>query len=351
MKGSSLFALSIAILLGLGVVGVAKYTGLFSQKGAPPPAAQDPIKVLVASGNLFEGYTLTTKEVRVRNLRQDEYAHYQANREQYLPPLPEAAHLRVLMRNLEADQPILREYLLDQGIPDALHRRLEPGMRSVNLTLTPDKAGGGLIQLGERVDVYLTANVAWGGDWSTGATRTACLARNLKVIVKRNNLWTALAPVNENQPVHFTLQANPYRAALLEFAKGKGELTMVPTSATQERVTGIRPAGGILPASQSDLDSKEYRDEDNRIASFNRGELVIGEVDLQRIFNLTPPVKVPPLRVERYSGVNLIGTTVFGPDARADVAYSDTNHPANGNGKSASGFQFQPPAKNGNGGK
>jgi hypothetical protein len=190
--------------------------------------------------------------------------------------------------------------------------------------------------------VYLTSSFSWGG--GELSTRTACLARSLRVIVKRNNLWTALGAVSENQPVHFTLEANPYRAALLEFAKQKGELTLIPTSAPKESVTGIRPAGGIIPASQSDLDSKEYRDEDIRVAAINRGELVVGETDLERIFNLQRPDRVPPLRVERYNGVSLVGTTVFAPGARADVPYSREDHPANGNGKpTPAGFQFQPP--------
>jgi hypothetical protein len=67
------------------------------------------------------------------------------------------------------------------------------------------------------------------------------------------------------------------------------------------------------PPSFSDPDSREYRDEDARVTSFNAGELAVGEADLERIFNLKPMApKVPPISIERFSGVKYEGATVFG---------------------------------------
>src|SRR5437763_347481 len=118
MKASTLFAIVVALLLGLGAAATARYTGLFKEKTVPPPEPPKPVaKVLV---------------------------------------------------------PIT----------------------------TPN---GGAPSL-----------------------RTACLARGCKVVMKRNNPWPVLAPAKEEGPMHFALQANPYRAALIEHARQVGALSLQP---------------------------------------------------------------------------------------------------------------------------
>src|SRR5262249_61912271 len=100
--------------------------------------------------------------------------------------------------------------------PEPLSQRLLPSMRAVNLSLTKEHSGGGLIQVGEWVDVVLTSSVESDG---AASTRTATIAHNVRVIAKRNVLWPVFAPLTDDKPVHFTVEANPYRAALIEFAK------------------------------------------------------------------------------------------------------------------------------------
>src|SRR5262245_3572138 len=105
MRASTLFGITIAGLLGLGVVVGAKYAGFFEPRGTPV-AQEPPIKVLVARQNLFEGTTTTPAEVMVRDLRPEEKADYERNRNKYLPALPAAAHMRVLARSVGADRPL-----------------------------------------------------------------------------------------------------------------------------------------------------------------------------------------------------------------------------------------------------
>jgi len=321
MKASTLFIITIAILLGVTAVVGAKYVGLFEPKVVEPEKAQAMPQVVVARQNLFEGVTLMTSQVRLRPLRAHELAHYEKNRDKYLPPLVEAAHLRVMARNVEADQPLLREFFTDQGLPENLSARLEPYTRAVNVSVPKNRAGGGVIQRGEHVDVYLTTSICAGIDCEQSVTRTAVLARDLKVIMKRNNLWTVMVPDKENT-VNFTLQANPYRAALIEFAQQKGELALVPTPSTQVRPTKTSTKGGM--PSFSDPESAEYKDEDERVQAILEGELTVGEADLERIFKLKPMApsaqEPPPIRVVRWSGLTLHGTTMFNPDGSAGFA-------------------------------
>jgi len=120
MKATYLFAITISVLLGLTVVAAAKYTGVFEPRAQAEEKKEAPIQLLVARQNLFEGVTLTASQVRVRAIRPDEVAHYQANKDKYLPPLTEAGHLRVMARNVGADRPLLKDDLQDQGLPDRL---------------------------------------------------------------------------------------------------------------------------------------------------------------------------------------------------------------------------------------
>jgi hypothetical protein len=136
------------------------------------------------------------------------------------------------------------------------------------------------------------------------------------VIVKRNNLWTVMAPNPEGQDVHFTLQTNPYRAAVIEYAKWKGLLTLMPAP------PGTNPPGSREKAPGvpgfADPTSEEYRLEDERVDQMLRNELVVGGADLERIFKLKP-MKVPPpgkepVMVERFEGLQQVHTIVWDPD-------------------------------------
>jgi len=155
-----------------------------------------------------------------------------------------------------------------------------------------------------------------------------------------------LVTLPEGRPINFTLQANPYRAALIEFAQTKGDLSLALTpTARQVRADKDKSGTPVF----SDPDSKEYKDEDTRIASLNAGDLTVGDGDLERIFNLKPPPpKTPPITVERYTGLQFQGTTVFTADGRADIPAgkmgpNSMNAPAD---KSAgAGFHFVSPSE------
>ena len=55
--------------------------------------------------------------------------------------------------------------------PDSLDARLVPQMRAINVAMSKEQAAGGLIQVGDWVDMLLTSTVETGKDSST--TRTA----------------------------------------------------------------------------------------------------------------------------------------------------------------------------------
>lgn len=336
MRASTLFALSAAILLGLGAVVFAKYSGWFD-KTPVAETKKGPYKILVARGNLFEGTAVTADDVIVRNVREDELPEYMKNQSKLLPPVALAAHLRVLARSVRADQPLTLDDFADLALPKSMTGRLDPNMRAVNVTLAPDQAGGGLLQTDERVDVYLTADICSDPKCTSKVTRTAQIARGARIIVKRNNLWRVMAPV-ETKSATYTLETNPYRAALIEYAKAKGTLTLVPAPSAREVKGGKK--GGF-----SDPTSEEYRDEDTRVTSILAGEITVGDEDLYRIFHvrLAPPGP-PPLTVERIRGIEYAGKYSF---PTADTMASSAEPPViRGMDRvSPAGPFFEPPAK------
>src|SRR4029077_19835034 len=99
-------------------------------------------------------------------------------------------------------------------MPESWDIILGPGMKAVNVKLPRDRAGGGLIRKDDRVDVYLTSTITNG---MTAETMTAPLAMGLRVVIKRDSIWTGMRGDDESKPIPFTLEANAYRAALIEY--------------------------------------------------------------------------------------------------------------------------------------
>jgi Flp pilus assembly protein CpaB len=325
-----MFALTLALLTGLGAVVAARYAGWLTKPEAVVEKKEE-LKILVAKRNLYPGDIIDSSWVTTRALKPEEKNDYEANKQEYLPAVEAAATLRIPKKAIEADSPILRKDLLPMVKPEPLHTRLLPNMRAVNISVQKDASAGGLIQVGEWVDVYLTSTVVIG---SQETTRTAPAAQALRVIAKRNALWPIFANLPEGKPVNFTLEANPYRAGLLEFSKIKGNLTLVPLSAAEQRVLedrrtkllasldgeakqGHKADNTLLPVSFAQPGSSETNAEEGRVDAFNKGEYTISHADLIRIFDLTTP---PPPRsnhvVEQFSGLARNQITTFDPDGR-----------------------------------
>ncbi|MGF1577966.1 MAG: Flp pilus assembly protein CpaB [Gemmataceae bacterium] len=300
MRASTLLVLTIAILIGVGVAVAARLSGIFRRVEATPPPAVE-TKVLVAGQNIFKGGLMTPNFVTVRNMTPEELEHYRQHKDEYLPATPNAIALRVADADIPTDQPILKKHLKPMELPSSLNTRLLPSMRAINLSVTKDKASGGLIRVGEWVDVLFTSEITDPDGNKT--VRTAPLARRVRVIAKRNTLWPVFAPLDPEKPIPFTLELNPYRAALVEFAKRHGELTLTPLPESDQkklevtRTALLKKGGDIKLVQFNDDGALDAQAEEDRVAAYNRGELVIGEQDLIRLFDLKvaiAPTGPPP---------------------------------------------------------
>jgi len=333
VRASTLFALSIALLVGLGAAVAVKVSGVLNPP-APPvaPPLPPPPPILVAARNLNVGDAVGVTDARVRPLAPTETYDYQKNRANYLPPVPEAAQFRFIRKNIEADQPLTQDMFEPIGKPEPLHTRLLPLTRAIDVQLERENSAAGLIQVGDWVDVYLTSEVG-RTDEPAVSPRTALLARAVMVVAKRGTLYQTYAPLPPG-PIQFTLAANPYRAALIDYARNKGVLSLMPLSLIEKkRLDALKIEVEQEPEKVVELalpaGSEEAKAELGRVLAYNLGQSVTGDEDLIRVFNLkplTPPT--PPQTVEYYRGVRKQGTDTFVTTGGQANRWAGGAHPA-----------------------
>jgi len=323
MKASTLFVISIALLIGLGAAAGARYIGLFEKK-APlidPAIKAEQILVLVAVSDLPPNVAITANDVRVRELYPNERTLYEQNRGSFFPAFVSAAHLRVPREKILADQPLLRKFFKEEQA-EPVTKRLGEGMRAVTVRVPKERCAGGVIQLGEYVDVMLSTKINDLANPARQFVRTAVISRENRIVLKRDSLQTVMAADPDGGNISFTLEANPYRAALIEFAQHQGQLTLVPNPTPKSeplRATPSTESTGMV-RSFSDMNSREYRDEDKRVEEMNQGVYAVGDEDLVRLFRIEPPVpKIPPIEVIRVRGITPVDKMSFPRDPQSNA--------------------------------
>ncbi len=346
MRASFLLVLTLAVIVGLLVAVGIRYSGLLNPpapvpvvqapeprpepKPAPPPVP----RVLATLRNVFEGDSIEYTDVRSRPLKDEEKKDYEANKDDYLPPNEAIALFRTPSRNLLADTPLKKADLLEMAKPEALNARLIPGTRAIGVSVLKSQSAGGLIQVGDWVDVYVTTEVS-RTDSTNKVPHTGLVAKAAQVVAKRDTLHKIYSGLPSDY-VQFTLAANPYRIALMEYSRSLGTLSLVPVSAEEKKnLDALRDAAMKDPAKATLItignpQSSESVREQERVQEYDSGNLGIGTEDLMRVLSLEPiPVPPPPpapmipppqpaptpppppTTIELYSGTNRQPSAVF----------------------------------------
>jgi Flp pilus assembly protein CpaB len=320
MRASTLFAITLSVLLGLGAVAGARYAGLFDKKETPATLPDPPVtlSVLIPITNLYQDVAVTSEYVQTKQLQlnEEEAKEYRKDptkyASRYIHGVPSAIQFRIPKLNIPAGTPLKEEMFQKQELPRPISEQLEPKTVPVNVKVSKANSVGGTIRKDEYVDVWLstTFNVGTGKE-AKETPVSACLAKGCKVIMKRDSIWTSFGSDPDDKPISFTLQTNPYRAALIEFARSRGTLSFRTASAPATAGTG-----------KFSNDSPEYLDEDIRVDKINRSEYAISDLDLMRVFNLKIPVTVPPppapepIKTRVIVGTQEVGTAQFDREGR-----------------------------------
>lgn len=335
MRISFLLVLALALLVGLGVVFAIKTLGLLSPATPPPPppTSAPPVRaplVLVPQRPLFPGDAILPGDLGAREMNEAEFEDFKKNKDNYLPPNSASAHYRFVKEAHAANEPLLKSHLEPIRKPTPLNQRLLPGTRAVNLTVTKNQSAGSLIQHGDWVDVYLTTNVGVqktdGVLLRTPELRTALIARNVHVIAKRDSLYDLYYPQRSNE-ISYTLAMNPYRAALFDYARGLGTITLEPVSQA-ERVKldkeASDPATAVY-ATVGDTKTEQGMAEAERIKNFEASGQSIGPADLAAAMQLPvlPPITItrakPPVEIETMFGTGKPSMYVFQPSGTTEI--------------------------------
>jgi Flp pilus assembly protein CpaB len=291
VTASTVFAITLAILAGLVFAWVAKVVLL----GPKPPAAPPPMAQLtVLAANIMEKQRVDGNYLKTISLPQAQYDDIMTKaRQQGLKVLVGNQPVgRIAKEPLNAEEPIY-DHQLEPFRLEALSSRVGAGKRAVTLELPLNRCQGGLIRPNDYVDLLCTLNIdnpAVGG----ATTATATIAKGVKVIARNNT--TATADVALGVPAAtrpYTLEATPYRAAIIDLAeKMGGTFTMVIANP---------PATSASQVAASAKDEEPDPDTD-----------VVSGGDLARIFGIPELPPPPPVwTVEHMSGIHRAGYQAF----------------------------------------
>ena len=323
MRGSLLAVVAIAVIAGLGAVVVARNMGWIGAQpvalAPPPPTPPQPVfpDVVVLTRNLFTADAINPPDVRKRPMTANEFVDYQKDFKSYLTDVS-VANYRKLSHDVEADRPLRSSDLTTQVKPPSIHERLLPGTVAVPLYVPRENSGGGLIQVGDWVDVYLNTDIG-RSDLPGSVPYTGILLQRAPVIAKRDTLHDISAALPAlGEPIPYTIAANPYRAALIDFARHYGTISLVPVSPVEkQKLDAMRADAKTNPQPQNaipfaEVDSPEYKSELERIDRYKRLGQGVGFDDLGQVLNLPPLSPLSrPVSIDVISGVTKSKTIAF----------------------------------------
>lgn len=223
----------LVLVVGLGLAGFAIYMvqghferqnqALLAQQAAAAQSVPT-VQVIAVNRQMTYGEEITTDDIH--------FIHYAE------PYLPEGVFLtqeelfsrgpdqtRVVVRQMEANEPILAAKVTEPGESAGINSRLTPGTQAYTIEVDMRSAVSGFLQPGNRVDVYWTGNVALDALGGTGGITTKLIQQNLNVIaVDQNSEGQRSGATDRVRTV--TVEATPAQVAALATAQGSGDLSL-----------------------------------------------------------------------------------------------------------------------------
>jgi Flp pilus assembly protein CpaB len=261
---------------------------------------------------MFEGQFITGVDIGRRVLTEAELKHYNEHKDQYFTD-PYEVFGRYIARTVAGGKPLQRDDLKPPMMPSPLNEHLLPGTRAIDINVTKQDSAGWLLSTGDWVDVHVITNVSRTDD-PTAVRRAGVVVRNALIVARRDSLVPLNTPYGKSEYFAYTLSMNPYRAALLEYVRTLGDITLEPVSKEEKvRLDKLRKEAGddltkIALITVGDPNTREGMEEASRLEQFaiNRG-LSIGTDDMMKVLQLRPieppTVFIPPVvKVEMFTG-------------------------------------------------
>jgi Flp pilus assembly protein CpaB len=291
INASTVFAITLAIIAGLICAWVFKTVFLTPKKTeAPKPPKTERLTVLAA--NVTENSSIASTQVKRITVPKEEFDDAKGKEKDRGKMLTGSQPIgRVPKVPLKAEEPIYENDLVPLRYPTPL--KIASGM--VPATVDVPTRGAALARVDDRVDLLCTLTNT-DPDLGPTETRTAVMARNVKVLARFNTTSDAARPTEtmmRNGTRPYTLEVTPYRGGLIELSKQLGAAFALRPHAKDD--TGL--------ATTVSAKAEEMQDPDvDRVTTD----------DLVKLFGFTKPLATRYYEIEKFSGVDQVqGAHIF----------------------------------------
>ncbi len=181
---------AVVLLVGLGLAGFAVYmaqsyiegyqSALAKEKAARKPAIET-VEIFVLERAMEYGDTLTSEDVKLVKFPKESLPEGVFTSADDLFPENDDRK-RVVLRKLEAMEPLMAVKITKPGEDAGLQARLEKGMRAFAIKVDVSSGVAGFLRPGDRVDVYWTGNVKGSGGAIGNDDVTKLIQANIDLI-------------------------------------------------------------------------------------------------------------------------------------------------------------------------
>ncbi len=233
----------LVLLAGIGLAGFAVHMaqGYFEQQQIALAQEQQKaaqivptVQVYAVTRALEYGEELTPDDVQLINYVEAALPEGVFRTEEELFPNG-ADELRVVVRQMEQNEPVLASKVTLPGEKAGITSRLSPGMRAFAISVDVSSGVSGFLRPGDRVDVYWTGRLSGmegGAAGGSDITRLIETGLTLVAVDQSANADRSEAAVART----VTVEASPQQVAALAQAQSTGRLSLALVGAEDETV-------------------------------------------------------------------------------------------------------------------
>jgi len=282
VNAGTVFAVTAAIVAGLAIAWGVKVF-ILDRKPAPPPKDEPKYTLTVAAVNILPRTEILPSMVKTIQVPKADFDKAQQTAQGAGTELLKGTPVgRTTVKAIYAEDPIQKNQFEALDYPPPVASLIGEGKTSV---IVAAPAASTMLQVGDACDVLCTIANDSPVFGPSGSGATAKLAKNLKVVARFGTTRTAaLPPPGPNRT--YTLEADPWQAAVIELAKSMGGAFSLNPRAAH---------GGDVAAAKADkADSAEdeaYKTVAERYEKNNR----VTAMDVALLFGVKP---VPPQHIQ-----------------------------------------------------
>jgi len=233
---------ALVLLVGLGLAGFAVYmaqnyiegyqSALAKEKAARKPEIET-IEVFVMARSMEYGETLKPEDVKKVKYPKKSLPEGIFTEANVLFPENDDRK-RVILRKIEAMEPLLAAKVTQPGEDAGLQSRIEKGMRAFAIKVDVASGVAGFLRPGDRVDVYWTGRVKGSGDQVGSDDVTKLIQANINLIAIDQSANQDLQTGRVARTV--TVSVKPQQVAALAQAQSTGSLSLALVGAQDDTV-------------------------------------------------------------------------------------------------------------------